>query len=177
MVSIKVGKEIATEVIETAGKKVKESIEKGTKLKKAETLLEKKPIPVKIGTKKEGVVEGVETVTKITKKDIKVKKPVVDVTKSNDALWLIKNTKITPQILADFNINKISSKEDILKLIDITSKLHKGSISAAKRKVRTWEETKKLATILQKKPEDLQRLLLNVKPGQTLNAEQILAAR
>ena len=177
MASIKIGQEIATEVIKKAGSKVKESIEKGTKLKKAETLLEKKPIPLKIGDKKEGVVKGVETVTKITKKDIKVKKPVVDVTKSNDALWLIKNTKITPQILADFNINKISSKEDILKLIDITSKLYKGSISAQKRGTRTWEETKKLATILQKKPEDLQRLLLNVKPGQTLNAEQILAAR
>ena len=179
---IDVGKELLTskkvkEIIEDVGQKVKESIEKGTKTKKAETFLEKKSIPVKIGDKKEVVVEGAETVTTITKKDIKVKKPPVDVAKSDEALWIIKNSKVTPKILDDFNINKISTKDDILKLIDITSKLHKGAISEAKRKTRTWEETKKLATVLQKNPEDLQRTLLNLKPGSTLNAEQILAAR
>ena len=169
---IPITKEIAQSVIEEAG-----SIVKKGKTKKIETLLEKKSIPVKIGDKKEGVVEGVETVTKITKKDIKVKAPVIDTAKADDALWLIKNTKITPKILADFNITKIDSKEDIIKLIDITSKLYKGEIAKQTRGIRTWEETKKLATILQKNPEDLQRTLLTLKKGQTLNAEQILAAR
>ena len=172
-------KELATEVIKKGGEIVADVIKAGSKKKtiKAETLLEKKPIPVKIGDKKEGVVEGVETVTTITKKDIKVKKPVVDVGKSDEALWIIKNSKVTPKILDDFNINKIKTKDDILKLIDLTSKLYKGSISDAKRGVQTLEQTKKLATILQKNPEDLQRTLLNLKPGSTLNAEQILAAR
>ena len=59
---IPITKEIAQSVIEEAG-----SIVKKGKTKKIETLLEKKSIPVKIGDKKEGVVEGVETVTKITK--------------------------------------------------------------------------------------------------------------
>ena len=168
-------KELATEVIKKGGEIVADVIKAGSKKKtiKAETLLEKKPIPVKIGDKKEGVVEGVETVTTITKKDIKVKKPVVDVGKSDEALWIIKNSKVTPKILDDFNINKIKTKDDILKLIDLTSKLYKGSISDAKRGVQTLEQTKKLATILQKNPEDLQRTLLNLKPGSTLNAEQI----
>ena len=177
--AITLGKELATEVIKKGGEIVADVIKAGSKKKtiKAETLLEKKPIPVQIGTKKEGVVEGVETVTTITKKDIKVKKPVVDVGKSDEALWIIKNSKVTPKILDDFNINKIKTKDDILKLIDLTSKLYKGSISDAKRGVQTLEQTKKLATILQKNPEDLQRTLLNLKPGSTLNAEQILAAR
>lgn len=170
---IPITKEIAKTVIDEAGKIVK----KGSKTKKAETLLEKKQIPVKIGDKKEVVVEGAETVTTITKKDIKVKKAVIDTGKADEALWLIQNTKITPKILADFNINKISSKEDIIKLIDITSKLYKGEISKQTRGTRGWEETKRLATLLQKNPEDLQRTLLNLKPGSTLNAEQILAAR
>ena len=59
--AITLGKEIVKEVVEEAGKIVKKG-----KTKKAETLLEKKPIPVKIGDKKEVVVEGAETVTTIT---------------------------------------------------------------------------------------------------------------
>ena len=50
-------------------------------------LLEKKKTPVKIGTKEEEVVEGTQTVTKITKKDIKVKKPEVSADQADEALF------------------------------------------------------------------------------------------
>ena len=170
--AITLGKEIVKDVIEEAGKIVKTG-----KTKKAETLLEKKKIPVKIGDKKEVVAEGTESVIKVSKKDFKVKQPKVNVDQSDEALWLIKNTKITPKILSDFNINKINSKGDILKLIEITSKLYKGSIAKQTRETRGWEETKRLASLLQKNPEDLQKALLSLKPGDTLNAEYILAAR
>ena len=65
--AITLGKEIVKDVIEEAGKIVKTG-----KTKKAETLLEKKKIPVKIGDRKEVVAEGTESVIKVSKKDFKV---------------------------------------------------------------------------------------------------------
>ena len=165
-------KEVATEIISKTG----EIIKSGKKLKQATDLLEKKQIPVKVGDKKTQVVEGAETSIKVSKKDFKVKKPT-EVVSAEEALWVIKGSKITPKILKDFNINKIKTKDDILKLIELTSKLYKLPIDKAKRGVQTFEQTKRLATILGNNPESLQRTLLTLQPGQTLNAETILAAR
>ena len=170
--TITIGKEIVKETIEAAGK----IVEKG-KTKKATELLEKKPIKVKVGDDVTQTKKDVDTVITVSKKDFKVKKPKVDELKSEVAAWKVTGSKITPKILDDFNINKIKTKDDIIKLIDITSKLYKDDIGKAKRGVQSWEQTKRLATILQNNPEKLQSKLLTLKPGETLNAEYILAAR
>ena len=174
MVSPKVTKEFVTKtVIPTA-----QELIKGGKTKKAETLLEKKKTPVKIGDKEEVVVEGAETVTKVTKKDIKVKKPEISADQAEEALFqYTKGSKIPASVLKDFNIKNIKTKDDILRLIDITSRSFRGSIDKQTRGVQTHDITKRLATLLNKNPENLQRTLLELKPGQTLNAEYILAAR
>ena len=172
-------KEAAKETIEKAGEIVTKATEKGSKVKTkdATSLIEKKKIPVNVGPKKTQVVEGSETSMKVSKKDFKVKKPKVIDAKADAAAWIIKNSKITPKILSDFNINNIKSKEDIIKLIEVTSRLYKDDIGKAKRGVQTNEQTKRLATILQNNPEKLQKTLLTLRPGETLNAETILAAR
>ena len=102
-------KEFAKKIISEAQELIKSG-----KTKEAQKLLEKKQTPVKIGQKETTVVEGAETVTKITKKDIKVKKPEVSADQADEALFLYKVTAITPKILADFNINKFSSKGDFI---------------------------------------------------------------
>jgi len=173
MVGPKVTKEFVTKTVIPT---VKELIEGGGKLKKAQDLLEKKKTPVKIGDKETTVVDGAETVTKITKKDIKVKKPeAITAEAADEALFqYTKGSKIPPSVLKNFNINNIKTKDDILRLIEITAK----SISGERtRGVHKHELTKRLATLLNKNPENLQRTLLELKPGQTLNAEYILAAR
>ena len=171
-----VGPKIAQEfVTKTIIPKVEEIIKSG-KTTAAQKLLEKKKTPVKIGTKETEVVEGVETVTKITKKDIKVKKPeAISAEAADEALFqYTKGSKIPPNVLKNFNINRIKTKDDILRLIEITAQSIKGDRT---RGVQTHELTKRFATLLNKNPENLQRTLLELKPGQTLNAEYILAAR
>ena len=169
----KVGKEFVKSVTETA-----QTIIKGGKTKEAQKLLEKKKTPVKIGPRETEVVEGAETVTKITKKDIKVKKPEVSADQADEALFqYTKESKIPLGVLKDFNINKIKTKDDILRLIDITSRSFRTSIDKQTRGVQTQELTKRLSTLLGKNPEHLQKTLLALKPGQTLNAEYILATR
>ena len=168
----KVFKEEAKELI----KKGQEFI-KGGKTRQATELLEKKKLPVSVGDKKTQVVEGAETSIKVSKKDFKVKKPKVSEDQADEALFLYKGTAITPKILDDFNINKFSSKKDFIKFIDIISKQSKSAFDKQKRGVQTHSDTKRLATILQKNPESLQASLLSLKPGQTLNAQWIFAAR
>jgi hypothetical protein len=172
MVSPKIAQEFVTKTIIP---KVEEIIKSG-KTTAVQKLLEKKKTPVKIGTKETEVVEGVETVTKITKKDIKVKKPeAISAEAADEALFqYTKGSKIPPNVLKNFNINRIKTKDDILRLIEITAKSIKGDRT---RNVHKHELTKRLATLLNKNPENLQRTLLELKPGQTLNAEYILAAR
>ena len=105
-------KEVAKETIEKAGEIVTKATEKGSKVKTkdATSLIEKKKIPVNVGPKKTQVVEGAETSMKVSKKDFKVKTPKVNEAKADAAAWIIKNSKITPKILSDFNINNIKSK-------------------------------------------------------------------
>ena len=80
-------------------------------------------------------------------------------------------------MLADFNINKMNSKDDILKFIDEVSEKYKKDITNRKRGVQSQEDTKKLAALLQKDQTKLSNTLLNLKKGETLNAEYILATR
>ena len=172
MVSPKIYKEFAVKLFEEA-----QPIIKSGKTKEAIKLLDKKKTPVQVGPIKKEVTEGAETVTKITKKDIKVKKPEVSVDQADEALFLYKGTVITPKILDDFNIHKFSSKGDFIKFIDIISKQSRSAFEKQKRGVQTHEHTKAIGTLIGKNQEHLQRTLLDLKPGQTLNAQWIFAAR
>ena len=168
----KVGKEFTKTLVEGA-----QSIIKTGKTTEATKLLQKKKTPVKVGEKETQAVKGAETVVNITKKDIKVKKPEVSAAQADEFIDYLKGSKIPKTILRDFNFNKITSSDDIKKLIQMTSQSMKGQIDKQTRGVQTEEITKRLATLIGKNEKDLTRTLLELKPGQTLNAEYILAAR
>ena len=152
---------------------------KKTKTPKPGELLEKtKKQKVQVGDKEEIVAGNKETVTEISKKDFKVKKPKeMSAEETEDLLWTIKNKRVTPVILSDFNINNIKSKEDIHSLIELVSKKYKGDINKQTRGVQTNDATKKLADLIQADPDNLTKTLLSLKKGDTLSAEYILAAR
>ena len=88
-----------------------------------------------------------------------------------------KDSKINPSKLNDFNIAKIETRDDILKFIDEISKQFAKQIDKQKRSKISNEALKEMSTLLQLNPEKLGETLLSLKPGQTLNAETILAAR
>jgi len=154
-------------------------INKKTQTPKPAELLEKtKKQKVQVGDKEEIVAGNKETVTTIGKKDFKVKKPKeMSAEETEDLLWTIKNKRVTPAILSDFNINNIKSKEDIHSLIELVSKKYKGDIDRRTRGVQTNDATKKLADLIQADPDNLTKTLLSLKKGDTLSAEYILAAR
>jgi len=135
---------------------------------------DKKGTKVKIDGEDAGeIVDGelqatVKTKTKVPKPD----------EKTDQILFNVKaGGKITPKMLADFNINKMNTKDDILKFIEEVSEKYKKDIGNRKRNVQSQEDTKKLAALLQKDQTKLSNTLLNLKKGETLNAEYILATR
>jgi hypothetical protein len=140
---------------------------------------------IKKGTKKEPTLYKTEgesirnkelSVEKSLKeKNLKEPKPV-SVDKAEKMLFT-KDNKIKPSKLKDFNISKFETRDDILKFIDEVSVQFKTSIDIQKRGVQTNEATKEMAQLLQINSKDLKESLLKIKPGQTLNAETILAAR
>ncbi len=70
---------------------------------------------VKVDNKPEETINN-ELVTKI---ETKTKLPKVDAQKSDNILFKVKKGgKITPTMLDDFNIDKMNSKDDIIKFID-----------------------------------------------------------
>ena len=177
---------VAAKIITKYGNKetVKELLEatqkiiKSGKTKDRKTLVDKKQVEqIKINEAKAEVVAN-EAKINVSKKDLKLKnKPEVNVDQADEFLFNLKNSKVPPKVLSDLNINKISTRGDMLKLIELTSKSFKGSIAKHKRGVQTWEDTKGLADLLQVNPKKLYRTLLDLSPGDTLNAEYLLAAR
>ena len=161
------------EAIEPLLKKTQEIIKSGKTEDAAKFLSKPKPTKIKVDTKEKDIIE--DTSLAITKKDIKVKKPKINIDQADDALFQLKNTKIPPKVLKDFNINKIKDKGDFLKLIEIASKSFK--VDRRSRAYQSEATTKRLATLLSENPEKLHQTLFNLKPGETLNAEYILAAR
>jgi len=107
----------------------------------------------------------------------KLKKPSIVSEDKTEKLLFRKDSKITPTQLDDFNIDKFDTRESIIQFIDEISKQFKTGINKQKRGVQTNEATKEMASILQINSEKLGETLLTLKPGQTLNAETILAAR
>ena len=135
---------------------------------------DKKKDKVKIDGEEVGtIVDGELSATIKTK--TKVPKPDA---KTDQILFNVKaGGKITPKMLDDFNIEKFNSKDDILKFIDEISSKYKKDINVRKRGTQSQEATKNLAKLLQKDQTKLTNSLLNLKKGETLNAEYILATR
>jgi hypothetical protein len=158
-------KEFTKKLLPDAQKFIDEKI-KGPKLKK-----KKEPL-----TEADSVYNKELSVEQSLKpKDLKTP-PKVSVEKAEKMLFT-KENKIKPSKLIDFNINKFETRADILKFIDEISVQFKSSIDKQKRGVQTNEATKEMAQLLQVNSKDLKESLLKIKPGQTLNAETILAAR
>jgi len=177
-------KEGAKKLLDDSQKLIKEIDEGNIKeLTPRENLL-KKPSTKKIkveGKTAKKVFDDETSETIIRKQDFKVKKPAIDEKAADDVLEArfgqLDNNKIGREILSDFNIDKINSEQDIAEYIELISKKYAKDINKQKRGVKTNEVTKRLATMVGKNPEQLTANLLALRPGQTLNAETILAAR
>ena len=168
--------DIAKKIVEKAG----EIIKSGKAPTKAEDLLNTKKKDIIIGGEKKATVTAdgeTETVLKLSKAGLKKKVPDIAEEVSDDALFKYNAMKITPKILDDFNIDNIKSKEDVAKFIELISKKYSSEINAQKRGVQTQGLTKRLATLLQKDDKQLTATILSLRPGQTLNAEYLFAAR
>ena len=107
----------------------------------------KKKVKVKAGEEQTAETLNGELVTTVKTKT-KVPKPDA---KSDEIIFAVKaGGKITPKMLADFNIDKMNSKDDIIKFIDEVSKKYKGEIFDRKRGVQTNDATIALSKLLQK---------------------------
>mgnify|MGYP003133010017 FL=1 len=174
------GKVAAKELLDQAQKIITTG-----KTKKRETLVDKKKVKqIQIEEAKSKIKKtetdlvANEAQIKVDQKDIKLKnKPEVNVDQADEFLFNLKNSKVPPKVLRDLNINKISTRGDMLKLIEETSKSFKSSIAKQKRGVMTFDDTRGLADLLQTNPKKLYKVLLDLSPGDTLNAEYLLAAR
>lgn len=155
-----------------------QKIIKTGKTKDRKTLIDnKKAEAIKIDEVKAEVVAN-EAKIKVKLEDQKLKnKPEVNADQADEFLFNLKNSKVPPKVLKDLNINKISTRGDMLKLIEETSKSFKGSITKQKRGTMTFDDTRGLADLLQTNPKKLYKTLLDLSPGDTLNAEYLLAAR
>ena len=149
---------------------------------KAQKFIDEKVKGPKLKKKKEPLTEGdsirnqeLSVEKSLKEKNLKEPRPVT-VDKAEKMLFT-KESKIKPSKLIDFNISKFETRDDILKFIDEVSVQMKTSIDKQKRGVQTNEATKEMAQLLQVNSKDLKESLLKIKPGQTLNAETILAAR
>lgn len=179
-----VSKEAAQKLLDDSQKVIKE-FEKGNikELTPRENLLKKpstKTLEVE-GKPKKKVFDDETSETVIRKEDFKVKKPKIDEAGADDIIEArfgnLLDNKIGREILTDFNINKIDNENDIAEYIELISQKYSKEFNKQKRGIKTNQATKQLATMVSKNPEDLAATLLNLKPGETLNAEYILAAR
>lgn len=187
MVSAKITKEIIEKQLLPAAEK----LIKGGKTTKAEKLLTKPKTEVQVGEQKISLFDDGKTGTNVkvdkrdlAKEEIVVKKPKAfkdiketSIQEADDILFAYNNKIITPKVLDDFNISKFQNKEDIANFIELISKKYSKSIDKQKRGVQTEEQLKTLSTLLQQDPKKLTKTILSLKPGQTLNAEYMFAAR
>ena len=144
------------------------------KPKKRQDLLQTPEVKATVDGQAATVKEGTDTLVTANKK---IPEPKIDPSKADDILFKVTNSKLTPKQLSDFNIEKLNTSENILKFIEEVSQTFKKDINKQKRGVQTNQATQEMADLLQLSPKKLTSTLLQVKPGQTLNAETILAAR
>ena len=76
-----------------------------------------------------------------------------------------------------FNINTVNTSDDILRSIVRIAKQDKAQIIERTRGKVTWEETNKLASLLNTNNDTLVANLLKLRPGKALNATEIKAAK
>jgi hypothetical protein len=136
-----VSKSEAKELLDKAQKIIDTKIAgPNTKIRR-DKLLSKDKTPVKVEGKDTAVIDKELTATAETK--TKIPKPDA---KADDIIFKVKaGGKITPKMLDDFNIDKMNSKDDIIKFIDEVSKKYAKDIGKRKRGKQTEEETKALA--------------------------------
>jgi len=148
----------------------------------AQKFIDEKIKGPKLKKKKEGPTEAdsirnKELSVEQSLKEKNVKTPPKVSVDAAEKMFFTKENAIKPSKLKDFNISKMETRADILKFIDEISVQFKTSIDKQKRGTQSNEATKEMAQLLQVNSKDLKDSLLKIKPGQTLNAETILAAR
>jgi hypothetical protein len=179
MVSIRkitsnVSKSEAKELLDKAQTIIDKKIKGPNTKSRRDKLLSKDKTPVKIDGEEAGAVVDKELTAKVK---TKIDAPKPDA-RADEIIFKVKaGGKITPKMLDDFNIDKMNSKDDIVKFIDEVSKKYSKDIGKRKRGKQSEDETKALAGFLQKDSQKLTNTLLNLQKGDTLNAEYILATR
>ena len=140
-----VSKSEAKELLDKAQTIIDTKIKGPNTKSRRDKLLSKDKTPVKVDGEETAVIDKELTATVKTKIDA----PKPDA-RADDIIFKVKaGGKITPKMLDDFNIDKISSKGDIVKFIDEVSKKYAKDIGKRKGK-QTEEETKALASIYKK---------------------------
>ena len=166
---------IAKEGVKQILKQVDDIVLKNKALKNPEKLLNKKK-EIKVGDDTVAVGEN-QTTTKIDLKKNKVKIPEVPKETMEEFLTSFNNNTIPKKILADFNIDKITNNDDVIKMINGIAKGYKPSeVVKRTRGERSQSATKAAGTKLSKN-DDFVLEVLGTSPGKTYNAEQIYAIR
>ena len=181
-VGSKEAKEIASKAVELLKAKDKKKLIKAEDLVKEEKkIIQVKEKEIEVGKSGVNVTISKED---LAKKNIKVKEKKtfkkikeIDELEAKDLLLTYNRTKLTPKILADFNIKNMKSEKDILKFIEIISKKYSIDIKSRTRGIQDHPQTKRLATLIGKDQKSLTKVLLRLREGDTLNAEYMLAAR
>jgi len=152
---------------------VDDIVTKGKATDKPEKLLKKKAEPeVSVDGKKIELGE-----TKIGVKNFKGKIPEASKESVEEFLASFQSNNIPKKILADFNIDKITNNEDIIKMINLIAKTaNKKDIVAQTRGVQKQSTTKAIGTKYAKN-DDFIVNVLGTKAGQTYNAGQIYGIR
>ena len=169
-------KEFNRESIKKVLNEVDDLILKKKTTKNPEKLLKKQTDDVTIGDKKLKIKDK-KLETEIGVKDFKKKVPTTTKESVEEFLASFGNNKVSKKVLSDFNIDKISSNEDIIKMMNLIAKTaDKKAIVKQTRGVQAQGTTKAVGSRLMK-DNDFVVNILNTKAGQTYNAQQIYAIR
>ncbi len=90
---------------------------------------------------------------------------------------ILKNADLDGNESDILNFNKIQSSDDVLASIRALGNQYKSGIIKQTRGVVSWKETNELAELLGENSETLAGNLLKLRPGSTLNATEIKAAK
>lgn len=128
-----------------------------------------------LNTPKDKVAKGTLDKTEAVNQAIKVSKQDAENFISN--IYKIENKAAGNIIGKDFNFDNIKSKDDVLNLINQISGTYSKEINVQKRGIQSQKATQEAADILNLDQETLVKNFLKLKPGSTLNAENIKAIR
>jgi len=128
-----------------------------------------------LNTTKDTVASGTLNKTEATNEAIKVSKE--DAQNFISSVYGVENKAVKNLIGKDFNFDNIKTKDDVLNLINQISDKYSKEINVQKRGVQTQAATQQAADLLNIDQETLVKSILRLKPGSTLNAENIKAVR